>query len=57
MYVCIHVEEVENLEKYFKLFVINGGSGIEEEESHCLDYDCWKISYVTQKKPQNFLYM
>lgn len=36
--------------KDFRLFVISGQSGVEEGGSHCLDYACWNISYVTQKQ-------
>lgn len=36
MYVCVHVEQVENLEKDFRLLVISGGPGVGEEESHRL---------------------
>lgn len=36
--------------KDFRLFVISGRSGVEEEESHCLDYAYWNISYVTKKQ-------
>ena len=49
----MHVEEVENLGKDFKLFVLSGRCRIEEE-SHHLYYACWKVSCVNQQKPKTF---
>lgn len=44
------MENVDSLEKDFKVFVISGGSGIEEEESHWLDCAYRMMPYSNQQK-------